>query len=99
METNKELQSRGFGLQRRLASTDTYDITKILSRGGKGKSFTMIFLFGAPGDENVCNFLLRRDRWKNPTMFSDFGLQRGLAPTDTYDINSPKILRREAKIL
>ena len=44
METNKELQSRGFGLQRRLASTDTYDITKILSRGGKRKSFdTLIF--------------------------------------------------------
>ena len=72
-KTNKELQSEnenisGFGLQRRLAPTDTYDITKILSRGGKGKSFTMIFLFGAPGDENVCNFLLRRDRWKNPIM-------------------------------
>ena len=39
-KTNKELQSEnenisGFGLQRRLAPTDTYDITKILRREAK----------------------------------------------------------------
>lgn len=36
--------------------------------GEKRKSFDTLIFFGAPEHENLCNFLLRRDRWKNPTM-------------------------------